>query len=196
MSESTMESEHVDASGATPTEEYPQYLRCGMGEEDVKTLEACPFNAALAWRTLASFTRILRDANLGGVLLPLVESLGMVQMLVSRWEGTLWRHAQCGNFEISGQTNSRWIRWDISLPVSQNDAGYPWGGMWTFTGPWSSANGPPWCFVITLWIHVVMECLEGMEYDGIWWNDHDLKVDIKAKFQFEHPSRLTILLLM
>eukprot|EP00434_Breviolum_minutum_P041588 symbB.v1.2.036997.t1/scaffold5351.1/size28190/2 len=73
MSESTMESEHVDASGATPTEEYPKYLQCGMSEEDVKTLEACPFNAALAWRTLASFTRIFRDANLGGVLLPLVE---------------------------------------------------------------------------------------------------------------------------
>lgn len=84
MSESTMESEHVDASGATPTEEYPKYLQCGMSEEDVKTLEACPFNAALAWRTLASFTRIFRDANLGGVLLPLVESLGMAQMLVSR----------------------------------------------------------------------------------------------------------------
>jgi len=90
MSESTMESEHVDASGATPTEEYPQYLRCGMGEEDVKTLEACPFNAALAWRTLASFTSIFRDANLGGVLLPLVElvTLPYVRswLLTSIWQ--------------------------------------------------------------------------------------------------------------
>ena len=30
----------------------------------------------------AAFTKIFRDANLGGVLLSLVESLGMVQMLV------------------------------------------------------------------------------------------------------------------
>ena len=74
VSESTMESEgHVDVSGTSAgTGEYLQYL-C---EEDVKTLELCPFNTALAWRTMASFAQIFRDANLGGVVLPLVESLG------------------------------------------------------------------------------------------------------------------------
>ena len=74
-----MESEgHVDVSGTSAicTGEYPQYQQCGTCEEDVKTLELCPFNTALAWRTMASFAQIFRDANLGGVVLPLVESLG------------------------------------------------------------------------------------------------------------------------
>ena len=80
-----MESEgHVDASGTSAcTGEYPRDPQCGICE-DVKTLELCPFNAALAWRTLASFTNIFRDANLGGAVLPLVELLGMAQMSVSR----------------------------------------------------------------------------------------------------------------
>lgn len=80
-----MESDgHVDASDTSAcTGEYPHDPQCGICE-DVKTLELCPFNAALAWRTLASFTNIFRDANLGGVVLPLVELLGMAQMSVSR----------------------------------------------------------------------------------------------------------------
>ena len=78
VSESTMESEgHVDVSGTSASAgEYPQKMECGICEEHVKTLELCPFNAALAWRTMASFAQIFRDANLGGVVLPLVESLG------------------------------------------------------------------------------------------------------------------------
>ena len=112
LSESTMESEgHVEASGAIPTEEHPQFLQCGLCEEGVKALESCPFNAALAWRTLASFAKIFRDANLGGVLLPLVESLGIVQMLVFSCEREL-----CGDMhnvatlKFEDRRTSRWIR--------------------------------------------------------------------------------------
>ena len=107
VSESTMESDgHVDASGTSGcTGEYPHDPQCGICE-DVKTLELCPFNAALAWRTLASFSNIFRDANLGGVVLPLVELLGMAQMSVSRW-GSLWRH-----MDRQASRWIRWIRWD------------------------------------------------------------------------------------
>ena len=206
MSESTMESEHVDASGATPTEEYPKYLQCGMSEEDVKTLEACPFNAALAWRTLASFTRIFRDANLGGVLLPLVESLGLAQTLVSRWEGTLSRHGQSGTIEIWGQTNlkmdkmryctacisKRMMVCDFhgvpSMPISITSPSSPNGEH----SPWSSANGPP-CFCITLLIHA-MEWVKGMEYNMTEWSWPQGR-QIEPSSNFEHPSRLTTLLL-
>ena len=48
-----------------------------------------------------------RDANLGGVVLPLVELLGMAQMSVSRW-GSLWRH-----MDRRASRWLRWIRWDM-----------------------------------------------------------------------------------
>ena len=42
---------------------------------EAKQMHANPFHEALALRSLASFVKISREANLGGVVMPFVESL-------------------------------------------------------------------------------------------------------------------------
>ncbi len=55
--------------------------------EEAKQMHANPFDAALALRSLASFTKIFREANLGGAVMPFMESLDIIWHKQMSW---LW----------------------------------------------------------------------------------------------------------
>ena len=55
--------------------------------EEAKQMHANPFDAAMALRSLASFAKIFREANLGGVVMPFMESLDIIWHKQMSW---LW----------------------------------------------------------------------------------------------------------